>query len=248
MQQPGPKVYVVVDKDRKDNRFAKKTAKGLSITQITLGATSILSQILLILLASLYPSRSGYYDYENIAGIGEGIYCGVFFVIAGSLGLLASRKPSNCNISAFMTLSILAAIFSAVQISVASVNLTSLVVGYRAQAVGVKIGLFSAMIMSGLGEFVVSIICAAVCCRACCCSGGGPARGQVVYLSQGEATDQSLEGANAQIPVQMGYIPQTIVGGLEQKQSELPSYGDVVHEELEVKETQTNKSGGYERF
>jgi len=249
MQQPGPTVYVMVDKENKakENKFAKKTAKGLSIAQITLGATSIFSQILIIILSSIYPSRS-YYSYENICGIGEGIYCGVFFVIAGSLGLLASRKASNCNISAFLTLSIIAAVFGALQVSLASVNL----IGATGAdyAAGPKIGLFSAMIISGFAEFVVAIISSAFCCRGCCCT-GGPTSGQVVYLSQGEvegAPTQSLEGA--QIPVPMAYLPRTlpVIGALGQEQSELPSYGDVVHEELEVKETQQTKSGRYERF
>jgi len=231
MQQPGPTVYVMVDKENKakENKFSKKTAKGLSNAQITLGAISIFSQILIIILASIYPSRS-YYSYENICGIGEGIYCGVFFVIAGSLGLLASRKASNCNISAFLTLSIIAAVFGALQVSLASVNLIGATSADYAG--GAKIGLFSAMIISGFAEFVVAIISSAFCCRGCCCTGGS-ASGQVVYLSQGEvegAPTQSLEGA--QIPVPMAYLPRTlpVIGGLGQKQSELPSYGDVVHE------------------
>jgi len=249
----GPTVYVMMDKDTNTSSFAKKTAKGLSIAQITLGVISMLSQIILICLHEAYPG-----SYERIAGAGEGIYCGVFFVIAGCIGLLASRKPSTCNISAFLTLSILASLFSAAQIILASFNLLGVATSrsyyygyhrttYPSSVSGAKIGLFGAMILAALAEGVIAIISSAVCCRGCCCT-GGPSSGQVVYLSQG-ATAPSAP----QVPVQLGFMPQPVpvIGHqatVGQNLSQLPSYGDVVQEQLEVKEPQKSGSAGYVRF
>ena len=86
MQQPiqgtgDPTVYVMVDNEKKGTLFAKKSAAVLSIVQLILG--------IMLSLASYYRDTMGF----------EGI-------IAGGLGLLASQKPSTCNINAFMAFSI----------------------------------------------------------------------------------------------------------------------------------------------
>merc|ERR1712179_501748 len=86
----GPAVFVMVDNEKKETIFAKKTATGLSILQIISGIACFLSQITIIILIT--EGNDNYRDY--ILGIGEGIYCGIFFIIAGGLGLLASRKTS----------------------------------------------------------------------------------------------------------------------------------------------------------
>jgi len=266
----GPTVYVMMDKDNKKNTFAKKTAKGLSITQITLGVTSILCQIILIFLLKTYPVT-----YENIAGIGEGIYCGVFFLIAGCLGLLSSRKPSTCNISAFLTLSIIASLFGAAQLILASFNLIG-VSSYESNYVSsydsncdssydyracpefdnydygstdgvqaAKVVLFSIMILAGLVEGIIAIISSAVCCRGCCCT-GGPTAGQVVYLSQGPAAQTTPQGQV--VYLSQGPAAESTPQPRDQTLSQLPSYGDVVQHQLETKDTQKYDSGNYMRF
>jgi len=240
----GPTVYVMMDKDNRKNTFAMKTAKGLSVTQITLGVISILCQGILIFLYQTYNEL-----YDNIAGIGEGIYCGVFFLIAGCLGLLSSRKPSTCNISAFMTLSIIASVFGAAQIIIASFNLIGVRFhGYYGPADDVqvaKVVLFSIMILAGLVEGIIAIISSAVCCRGSCCT-GGPASGQVVYLSQGPAAQSAPQGQV--VYLSRGPAAQTTPQPRYQTLSKPPSYGDVVQHQLETKDTQKYDSGNYMRF
>ena len=203
MQQPiqgtgGPTVYVMEDEKQKETLFAKKAASALSIVQILLGIISIICQFVIIIVLHTNPHCGPQSDYSNeyryssycydrdyIAGVGEGIYCGIFFIIAGGLGLLASHKTSTCNISAFMILSIFASIFSAILIIISSIHLIVASVGNRIQAPELKTAMFSIMVLSGVVEGVVAIICAAVCCRAWCCTGGG-AMGRVVYIAQGQ--------------------------------------------------------------
>jgi len=246
----GPTVYVMMDKHSTSNTFAKKTAKGLSIAQISLGVTSFVCQVLLIILSSTNPS--GF--YEHLAGIGEGIYCGIFFILAGCLGLVACRKSSTCSITAFMTLSIIASIFSAAQIILASFNLLGVTMSrgyyyddyYRegTAARSAKIGLFGAMILAGLAEGVLAIVSSAVCCRACCCS-GGTRQGQVVYLPQGHlpiAQGHLPQAPIAQTTVERVVVPETAT------LSDLPSYKEVVQEQLQVKQSHKSTSGGYARF
>ena len=45
--------------------------------------------------------------------VGSGMWCGVFLGVAGVLGLVASWKPTNCTIVAYMVLSIISAVFAA---------------------------------------------------------------------------------------------------------------------------------------
>jgi len=260
----GPTVYVMMDKHSTRNTFANKTAKGLSIAQITLGVISFVCQVLLIILSNTNPS--GF--YEHMAGIGEGIYCGIFFILAGCLGLLACRKSSTCSITAFMTLSIIASIFSAAQIILSSFNLLGVTISrgyyyddyYRegTAARSAKIGLFGAMILAGLAEGVLAIVSSAVCCRACCCQ-GGTRQGQVVYLPQGQLplAQGHLPLAQGHLPLAQGQLPQAPIGETTVErvvvpeavtESDLPSYKEIVQEKLQVKLSHKSTSGGYARF
>ena len=47
-----------------------------------------------------------------MAYVGQGIWCGMFSVLTGSLGISTANKPSICKIIALMVLSILSAVMS----------------------------------------------------------------------------------------------------------------------------------------
>ena len=61
----------------------------------------MLLQIVLIFLSRQIP-----YPF---ARYGQGIWCGVFFIITGGLGMAAANKPSDCSIITLMVLSIISA-------------------------------------------------------------------------------------------------------------------------------------------
>merc|ERR1719228_3131639 len=124
---------------------------------------------------------------------GEGIYSGVFYIIGGCLGLLASFKINACNISAHMVLSIIASIFGLSLLIFSSIHLaqwgdpwlrTSKYYKFSDSYIDIHLGCYSIQLICALTEGVVAIICSALCCRACCCRGGGGSD-SVVYLPHG---------------------------------------------------------------
>merc|ERR1719277_2523419 len=79
--------------------FPKKTVMGMSIAMIIAGALSVILQIVLIF-------------GPHLSTIGQGIWCGVFFIITGGLGMAAANKPSDCSIITLMVLSIISAVMA----------------------------------------------------------------------------------------------------------------------------------------
>ena len=47
---------------------------------------------------------------NQLATIGQGIWCGVFFIITGGLGMAAANNPSDCSIITLMVFSIISAV------------------------------------------------------------------------------------------------------------------------------------------
>uniref|UniRef100_H2YGU0 Uncharacterized protein n=1 Tax=Ciona savignyi TaxID=51511 RepID=H2YGU0_CIOSA len=104
---------------------------GLSVSETVLGTLSIALGIAVSVLGSgsryvsSYIPSSSYYDYNsynnyysNYSGVGEGIWCGIWVLIAGSLGIAASRtKTKSCLIHCHMGFAITAAVFAASQVA-----------------------------------------------------------------------------------------------------------------------------------
>jgi len=232
-----PAIYLALDKNKPSNeeRFAKKTAKILSIIQIILGIISILAQSILIMI--YYSARHSY------AGIGEGIFCGIFFIIAGTLGIVAARKPSTCGISAFMVLSIIASLFSAVLLIMSSIKVFFKLI----LAAESHITMFSAiMLICAITEGVVAIICSAICCRSCCCNKGGSAS-QVVYLPGGlpqEGSQNSVMHLNQGYDTNTNLVSATPTVGVAVHEDGLPTYEQISDEGKKP----ASVSGGYTKI
>merc|ERR1712038_102290 len=252
--QGGP-VYIVIDREdnKQEKQFAKKTSKILAIIQIVLGAVSIFCQIGIIIERHVEnneyynQNRSDYWRYYSHHIItGEGVYCGISFIIAGILGVVASRKSTTCNISAFLVLSIIASLFAATQFIFSVIN-TSLV--FHADLILTLV--YIVLTISALAEGVVAIVCSALCCGACCCSGAGPRSGQVLYppgagvngtamvVNQGRLVTANVQAVNSGVAA----AAEANVG--------LPSYEDVAAVAVEGGTGQTEKKHegyNYERF
>merc|ERR1712038_815254 len=222
--QGGP-VYIVINREdnKQEKQFAKKTSKILAIIQIVLGAVSIFCQIGIIIERHVEnneyynQNRSDYWRYYSHHIItGEGIYCGIFFIIAGILGVVASRKSTTCNISAFLVLSIIASLFAATQFIFSVIN-TIMVIHADLTLTLV----FLVLALTALTEGVVAIVCSALCCGACCC-GAGPRSGQVLYLP-GAAPGV---GGTAMV-VNQGSLVTANVAAEAEANVGLPSYEDV---------------------
>jgi len=251
--QGGP-VYIVINREdnKQEKQFAKKTSKNLAILQMVLGAVSIFCQIGIIIERHVendeYYNQNSYYrryySYHIITG--EGIYCGIFFIIAGILGVVASRKSTTCNISAFLVLSIIASLFAATQFIFSVINT---IIVFHADLILTLV--YIVLAISALAAGVVAIVCSALCCGACCCSGDGPRSDQVLYLpgagvsgtamvvNQGRLVTANVQAVNSGVPV----AAEANVG--------LPSYEDVTAVAVEGGTGQTEEKHegyNYERF
>ena len=99
-----------------------------------------------------------------MAYIGTGLWTGVFFAIAGAVGLMASQRPSYSMVTAFMVLSIIASLFTLPLIVISGIGMGR----YMGQVTwrfwsGIQL-------LTGLAEAIVAITTAAYCCRVTCVS------------------------------------------------------------------------------
>ena len=98
-----------MEKARVEKLFPKKTRRCLSSWQLLLAGLAGLAQTVLF-----------FFRGWGIALTGMGIWSGVFFGIAGGLGLM---KPSRRTIAAFLTMNIFACIFAVALITTSWVGL-----------------------------------------------------------------------------------------------------------------------------
>ena len=99
-----------------------------------------------------------------MAYIGTGLWTGVFFAIAGAVGLMASQRPSYSMVTAFMVLSIIASLFTLPLIVISGIGMG----GYRGH--GIWRFWSGIQLLTGLAEAIVAITTAAYCCRVTCVS------------------------------------------------------------------------------
>nr|XP_009858078.1 uncharacterized protein LOC100184277 isoform X2 [Ciona intestinalis] len=156
----------------------KNIVLGLSITETIIGSISIVIGIVL----SSYGGRSyssGYSFYGYGGGyyaspVGEGIWCGIWILVAGCLGIAATRKrATSCMINCHMGFAITASVFAAGQTAgsgiLASLMRSSFYSGFS-------------ILLSILGfiAFIICIVSASYCCplhtaavgRPSCCGSG----------------------------------------------------------------------------
>merc|ERR1719221_724825 len=144
-----------MEKARVEKLFPKKTRRCLSSWQLLLAGLAGLAQTVLV-----------FFRGWGIALTGMGIWSGVFFGIAGGLGLM---KPSRRTIAAFLTMNIFACIFAVALITTSWVGLEEC---RRSHYSFGKMFWFSILILTGLAEVAFSVVLFAYCCRVlpCCCA------------------------------------------------------------------------------
>jgi len=177
-----PKHQQREDKDHYKKSFPKKTILGLSGFLVAAGILSSLIQVALLL------------KYQHIVHLrwrlwisefGQGIWCGIFSVIAGGVGITSAKKPSKRTITAHMVLSILSAlmsiphvtfdvfgiIFSAGYISCCYNGQYQNCDGYQNECnlLGGFTALFLINLLLALAAGIISIVISAYTCRAVCC-------------------------------------------------------------------------------
>jgi len=148
-----------MEKARIEKLFPIPTRLYLSTLHLVLTGVAGLSQIILF-----FSSRGG------IALTGMGIWSGLFFGIAGGVGIMTVQTPSRRTIAAFLTMNIFACIFAVALITTSWVGLEECTRQYNYSFW--KTLWFSILILTGLVEGVLSVVSFAYCCRVlpCCCA------------------------------------------------------------------------------
>ena len=113
-------IVILIESGKKQpkEKYKKNSVKALSILQIVLGIISCNVGFYQIFFMFLYPQR-----YGRISTVGEGIFCGIPFLITGILGLISLKNTSYGKITAFLVFSILSAISGGILIILSSIFL-----------------------------------------------------------------------------------------------------------------------------
>merc|ERR1711953_673817 len=147
-----------MEKARIEKLFPEKTRLYLSSWQLILAGLAGLTQLVLF-----------FYADWGIALTGMGIWSGLFFGIAGGVGLMTVQTPSRRTIAAFLTMNIFACIFAVALITTSWVGLEQC---RRSHYSFGKMFWFSILILTGLAEVAFSVVSFAFSCRVlpCCCA------------------------------------------------------------------------------
>merc|ERR1712018_248357 len=137
----------------------------------------------------LYIRIDGYHSFIKV--MGSGIWCGLCFGIAGILGLIASCRPSNCKLIAFMVMSIIASLFVLPMITFSGIGIASNSYTFRYSHSYrhhhdnvVDLCLWSFQLLIGLAQAAIAITASAFSCRVICC-GPKQTAGVVVHNPAG---------------------------------------------------------------
>merc|ERR1712038_2065324 len=173
MQAPNAETTKEARLEHYKKTFPEKAILGMSIYCLVAGLLSILLQTILII-----SSRYGrHFEFGS-----QGIWCGIFFIIAGSLGIWAAKKPSQRSIVTLMVMTIISACMSIPHIVMDSVGLSMAAEDAAAYWRGsdVAAGLFGLLLVFGLTAGITLIIISAFTCRVTCC-GSIKTNGTVMY-------------------------------------------------------------------
>ncbi|XP_078483066.1 uncharacterized protein LOC100176440 [Ciona intestinalis] len=196
-------------------RTYKNIVFGLSVTETALGSLSI---ILGIVQSSSF-SRYGFYGIPY--SYAEGIWSGIWVLIAGILGIAASKKdrPTSCLVNCHIGFAITASVIAAFQ-----VGFSSLSSALFSRSVPLYFNTAVVLCIIGFIAFVICIISASFCCPlhttamgtpSCCgagCCDERPARRQaMVQYTQPETIIQSSGG----IPIVSTYGHTSIPGNAQ---------------------------------
>ncbi|XP_070540019.1 uncharacterized protein [Ptychodera flava] len=139
--------------------FAHRSTAGLSICQIILGGTAVCLGIAAIVIGC------------QLAYIGTGIWCGIFFAITGIVGLVTASKKSSGMISTFMIMSISsAAIFATMLFVISVVAATREYRCYYCSSPKGRLAVDVLLAVVAVAEAAVAIVASAICCNAVCCN------------------------------------------------------------------------------
>lgn len=188
-----PSIPAIKARDRHKNALFR-----MGITECVMGGLSLVFAIATISM-DLTGTGSPHALFNSVAlftYISPGLWCGIFILVTGILGVRAKKNPSGCVYSANMALSIVTAIFTAIGVWVSIVATTS------SSDVPRLVTLHALITVMIGGGFIISIVHSAFCCARLCGKRNHP--GTVVYITQ-PPNQQQIGG----IP----YVQYVVPGG-----------------------------------
>lgn len=178
-------------------RFPKNLMLTLSSIQLVMGCLAVITQI--IGLSTRYPDA----HY-----VGTGIWCGIFYGLAGLFGIIASLKPSFSSIVTFMVMTIIASVFC-IPLLISSSISTAVSNGYYRYD-RLKHAMFAIQIVISLMEAGAAIGSSVMTCKAVCsCCRPMREDGVVYYTNNGQANATNAGLVNHPVvmpPQQPGYV------------------------------------------
>lgn len=169
------------EKYRYGKLFPKRCMLTFGILQLICGGLVAVTQVILLLVVHSNIRQHGFTN-AFLSAIGSGIWCGLFFGIAGILGIVASYKTSKSILVAYLVMSIIASAFVIPLMVFASFGISSNSWRYDAD---MTLCLYSLQALIGFAQAVIAITSAGYSCRALCC--GGPknsSAGGIVFYNQ----------------------------------------------------------------
>ncbi|XP_070543495.1 vacuolar protein-sorting-associated protein 36-like [Ptychodera flava] len=139
--------------------FANCTIAGLSVCQMILGVFSVALGVLSFIVDC---------DFSTI---GTGIWCGVFFMVIGIVGLISAVKKTSGPISALLVLSIISASMVGTALLASSIAALSMELKCEHECSDVTCIATNALIaIVAVIEVIVAVVTSTFCCRAVCCN------------------------------------------------------------------------------
>jgi len=210
------------DKDHIEKLFPTKTMKVCSILQLICAGTAALTQVILFVVDQQ--------RYGSISDVGAGIWTGLFFGIAGGVGLIASQRPSHCSVIAFMVMSIISSLFAIPLIVISGIGLGTSGYGLSTHE-NLMVLLFCVQLLTALFQGIVAVTTAAFSCRVVCC-GKRSSNGTVVFSNV--VPSQSEQVA----------VPLTVIAGA----TAAPTTSLNVNNEKPPKYEEVEDGDQYQRF
>ena len=232
-------IYIVIQNTSKTpkEKYKKKAVKVLSILHIVSGCLAVSVAGFMFILKSGYQKNE-----EPFITVGEGLFCGLIFIITGIVGLASLKRTTYCKITASLVLSIFSSLsgFIMIVISLATMHWSV----RRNYSPGIVSHIL--LVICGLFELVLGVVTSSFSCHACCgcCGaaegGGGGGGNSVVYVPTNVPTKN--EGEARVVHLNMAQI-----NGQHPPLSRSLTEQTIVMEEKEEKD-QKDHSNGYSRF
>jgi len=165
VQAPETAGTTTSNEDQFKKFFPKRTIMIISVMMVVAGALSSITQICLIVKPYQIRYTKNWWS-EEFAKRGQGIWCGVFFLATGGLGLVVAQRPTQCRIITLMVFSILSACMTIPHMALDGLGAH---IAYDYFYDGQAVALFCVLFFLGLKACIVSIIISTYTCRAVRC-------------------------------------------------------------------------------